>query len=253
MRWMARLLPVLAAAAAISASLVVPASAEHRGNKGSIRHSGDFQSREYRIYYQDRDRIRLQREAISAQDEARREPGRERRRDEIAEEMEEAERAFLSSQESIRSASRASIGAPRGAYYRRPGSTAAALPAGHEILDLERGVYGYYGGIFFRENPGGYVAVTAPAGATVDRLPDGAMEIRHRQKSYHYYFGAFFSRTGEVFTVVTPPDGIVVPYLPDGYTAERVDESIRYAFGGVHYRPFYSEGVLVYSTTGSGP
>ena len=118
---------------------------------------------------------------------------------------------------------------------------------------MERGAYGYYSGIFFRENPGGYVAVTAPAGATVGRLPDGAMEIRHREMIYHYYFGTFFSREGAGFTVLTPPDGIVVPYLPDGYTAERVDGSIRYAFGGVSYRPFYSEGVLVYASAGTGP
>ena len=253
MRWMARLLTVLAAGAAISALLVVPAPAEHRGNRGSIRHSDDFQRREYRIYYEDRDRIRLQREAISAQDEARREPGRERRRSEIAEEMEQAEKDFLASQESMRSASRASIGSPRGSYYRRPGSTTSGLPAGHSILELEKGRYGYYSGIFFRETPGGYVAVTAPAGATVRSLPGGAMKIRHHGTGYNYYFGTFFAEAGEGFTVVAPPDGIVVPYLPDGYTTERTDGTIRYAFGGVRYRPFYREGVLVYSSDGLNP
>ncbi len=251
MRRPARVPTILAAAAALSVALAASSAAEHRGDRGSIRHSGDRQRREYRIYYEDRDRIRMQREAISAQDEARREPGRERRRDEIAEEMEQAERDFLASQESMRNASRASIGAPRGSYYRRPGSTTSELPAGHSILELEKGRYGYYSGIFFRETPGGHVAVTAPAGATVESLPGGAMEIPHQQGAgYHYYFGTFFTESGEGFTVVAPPDGIVVPYLPDGYATERVDGGTRYTFGGVRYRPFYREGVLVYSTDG---
>ena len=234
----------------LGAILFEPASAEHRGGRGSIRHSSEFQRREYRIYYYDHERIRLQREAISAQDEARREQGREVRRREIAEDLERSEREFLESQEALRRASRASLGAPRGAYYRRPGSVVTALPAGHEAFEVEGAGYRYFEGIFFRDDPRGHVAVTAPAGAAVAAIPGSALEIMHDGATYYYYFGTFFTRTGERFTVSKPPEGAVVPYLPDGYRTDRADGTVIYSFGGVNYRPLYRDGVLVYAASG---
>ncbi len=234
--------------------LLVPTQtlANHRRGLGSIRHSDDYQRREYdiEIRYRDRDALRLQREAISAEEEARRELQRTRRRDEIEREAEDSLRDFLESQEEIRAASRAARRSPRGFYYRRPGTTLPSLPAGYSTLKVGREEYFYFGGIFFRGGAGEPYAVTAPRGAVVDSLPEGHLTVRPGDRELHYYFGTFFEPREGGYVVVAPPDGTVVPYIPDGYSSEKIGGSLHFVFGGVRYRPVYREGTLVYVVSG---
>jgi len=233
-----------------------PALAEHRGRRGSIRHSKRYDSKRndtyrYDIEYRDRDAIRLQDDSISASEEVRREEGRKLRREEVEEDVKAREEAYLESQEEVRSASWAAERTPRGAYYRRPGSRASSLPQGHQVVDVEGTSYYFHQGIFFREEAGGYVAVTAPVGARVGNLPAGHFRISHDSTFYHYYFGTFFSGSDGAYTVVHPPTGVTVPYLPDGYFTEHREGILHYVFGGVSYRPFYAEGVLVFAVSDS--
>jgi hypothetical protein len=247
---------LLAAWALLLLAAASPALAEHRGRRGSIRHSRRYESNRYETYrydieYRDRDAVRLQDNSISASEEVRREDGRKLRREEVEGDVRAREAAFLESQEALRSASWAAERTPRGAYYRRPGSRASSLPPDRQVVDVGGASYHFHQGIFFREEAGGYVAVTAPLGARVGSLPSGLVRISHDSTFYHYYFGTFFSGSDGAYTVVHPPTGLTVPYLPDGYFTEHREEVLHYVFGGVSYRPFYAEGVLVFAVSDS--
>jgi hypothetical protein len=253
-----RLIPLLLLTAwgLLILAVASPALGDHRAGGGSIRHSRRYDSNRYHTYrydieYRDRDAVRLQDQSISASEEVRREEGRKLRREEVEEDVKAREEAFLESQEAVRSASWAAERTPRGAYYRRPGSRTSSLPRGHQVVDVGGASYYFYEGIFFKEEAGGYVAVTAPAGARIGSLPAGRLRISHDSSFYHYYFGSFFSETDGAFTVVYPPAGLLVPYLPDGYFTEHREGLLHYVFGGVAYRPFYAEGVLVFSVSDS--
>lgn len=224
------------------------AVAGHRDGHGSIRHSERYFKKqlELDIEYRNKDALRLQREAIAAEEEARREVSRQKRRDELEKHREEASRDHLEFMRVLHSESSAARNAPRGHFYRRPGHLTSGLPPGSESV-IEGGVqYYYYNGIFFTKTPAGYVAITAPPGAVVSDLPDGSALLPMAGRALHYYFGSFFEETPGGFIVTVPPPGITVHYLPDGYLKGHLEGSIHYLFGGVHYQPFYKNGILVY-------
>ena len=223
--------------------------AEHRG---SIRHSRSLRYRNLRqdIRIQDYDALRLQRERIEAAEEARRETGREKRREEVDDQLKQSRDEFLESQEAIRFESEAAANSPRGFYYRKPGSRTSSLPGGSVELTVDDKTYHYYRGIFYRQLPGAYIAVTAPPGAHLKELPDGSTPVQVDGMKLFYYFGSYFHQNGDSFTVTVPPGGSVVRYLPDGYVTERSEEGTRYTFGGVRYRPYYQEGAVVYAVQG---
>jgi len=95
--------------------------------------------------------------------------------------------------------------------------------------------------------PSGFVVVTAPDGAVVDELPVGHTVVSPGERDLYYFFGTFFAEVPEGFEVVRPSPGAFVPYLPDGYQSTHVDGDLHYVFGGIHYRPFYRDGILVYA------
>ena len=220
------------------------ALAEHRG---SIRR-GTTIRREIEI--RDYDAVRMQREAIAAQEEARREEGRKIRREEIERELQQRQEEYLDSQEAIRQASFAARNAPRGFFYRKPGTRTPRLPAEAREISVGERKYFYYQGVYYRKEPGDFVVVTAPAGALTPELPDGYSTVRVNGLTYFYYFGSFYRKEGNGFTVTAPVDGATVSYLPDGYLTEETERGREYRFGGIRYRPFYQEGILVYAVQG---
>lgn len=239
-------LALLTAIPAVTASL---AFGDHRKGRGSVRQSDRFDTRRYEfdIEYRDRDAIRLQRESISADEEARRETGRSARRSEIEAEIDAREKAYLESRESTRDAAWAARRAPRGYYYRTPGTLSPSLPAGRRAVDVDGKEYVYFQGIFHREGPSGYTVVHAPVGARIPELPAGHSKLYNGESEYYYYFGTYFADADGAVTIVQPQPGVIVPYLPYGYSIEHRDGVQNYLFGGVRYRPFYDEGILVFA------
>jgi len=225
------------------------ALADHRRGHGSIRHSREYQERkiELEIEFEDRNALRIEREKISAEEEARREEARQRGRIELEREREEKTRDFLDFQEALRESSRASRRAPRSHYYRKPGHEVSSLPCGHRKVSVKGEEYHYCRGVFFRGIPSGFVVVTAPGGAVVDELPVGHTVVSPREKELYYFFGTFFAEVPGGFEIVRPSAGAVVPYLPDGYQSTHVDGDLHYVFGGINYRPYYRDGILVYA------
>ena len=225
------------------------ALADYRRGHGSIRHSREYQDRkiELEIEFNDRNALRIEREKIAAEEEARREKERRRERIEIEKEREQNTREFLEFQEALRESSRASRRAPRSYYYRKPGHELSSLPFGHRKVSVKGDEYHYCRGVFFRGTPSGFVVVTAPGGAVVDELPDGHTVVSPVEEDLYYFFGTFFAKVPGGFEVVRPSEGAVVPYLPDGYQSTHVDGALHYVFGGIHYRPYYRDGILVYA------
>ena len=240
------MLVFLAVVLAVTASL---SFGENRQGRGTVRHSDRFDTRryEYDIEYRDRDAVRLQRESISAAEEARRETGRSARRNEIEAEADAQEKAYLESRESSRDASWAARRAPRGYYYRIPGSLSPSLPESRRTVEVGGKEYVYFQGIFYREGPSGYTVVHAPVGARIPELPAGHSTLHNGEAEYYYYFGTYFAGADGAVTIVQPQPGVIVPYLPYGYSVEHRDGVRHYLFGGVRYRPFYDEGVLVFA------
>lgn len=239
--------------AALTVGALITASAargDHLHGRGSIRHSRDYQRYDYHIEYEDRNAIRLQREAIAAEEEARREEQRRIRRNEVEEAGRMAEEEYLESQRDIRASSREAVQAPRGLFYRRPGMSTSSLPEGHDVLSVEGAEYYHYSGIFYRRAPQGFWVVTAPVGAVVTGLPEGHLSVGSEGEDLFYYFGTFFSPVDGGYAVVSPPEGVFVPYLPDGYASLDVDGSRYYVFGDVRYQPVYRQGILVYTVVG---
>lgn len=192
--------------------------------------------------------LQMQREAISSQEERAREAGRERRRDEVEQlrqqQADEHEEYF----QSILEASQASLRAPRGAYYRRPGESTPEMPPSAQPVEIGGVGYLYDQGIFWLTPGPPFIVVAAPTGAVVERLPAGAYRIlgQGQDAPRYYYFGTFFQEQDGRFAVVKPPPGTHVSYLPDGYRTEQRNGTTLYSFGSVHYKPVFVQGVLMY-------
>ena len=192
--------------------------------------------------------LRMQRESISSQEEAAREAARQKRRDEIEQDRDKAAAEREEYFDAILEASQASLRAPRGAYYRKPGYTSADAPAPATSTTVEVGgmPYIYDQGIFWLNQGTDYIVVTAPAGATVTALPRGAVRVPAKDAALWYFFGTFFAEKAGAYTVVRPPPGVSVYYLPDGYTREKLGESDVYRFGETLFKPIFVQGILIY-------
>lgn len=192
--------------------------------------------------------LQMQRESLSSQEEATREAAREKRREEIERDRDKAATEREEYFDAVLAASQASLRAPRGAYYRKPGYASADPPAPAASTAVEVGgmPYIYDQGIFWLLQGTDYVVVTAPAGATVAALPRAAVRVPAKDATLWYYFGTFFAGNGSAYTVVRPPPGISVYYLPDGYTLEKQGETDVYRFGETLFKPVFVQGLLIY-------
>jgi len=110
--------------------------------------------------------LQMQRESISSQEEQAREAGRQQRRDEIQQDRDKAAVEREAYFDAILEASQASLRAPRGVYYRKPGYSSAD-PPGPAATAVEVGgmPYLYDQGIFWLQQGSDYIVVTAPVGA----------------------------------------------------------------------------------------
>ena len=132
-------------------------------------------------------------------------------------------------------------------HYHRHGHVVVDLPHGHIAVAVGGTRYHYYGGVYYRSGPSGFVVVAAPVGAVIVTLPVGYTTVYVGEAPYYYYSGSYYIwRPGIGYVVVGTPIGATVAYLPDGYTTVYVGGVRYYQFGGVHYRPYYRNGATVY-------
>ena len=191
--------------------------------------------------------LQMQRESIAAQEEQAREAGRVRRRDEIEKSQEKSSVEHEAYFDAILAESQASLNAPPGAYFRKPGYSAAESPGG-AVKSVEVGdrTFLYDQGIFWFQQGSKFIVVTAPVGAVVDRLPQGVTRVQTRPVPVWYFFGTFFGEKGGAFEVIKPAAGLTVFYLPDGYSSENVKGTGLYRFGEIRFKPVFLQGVLAY-------
>ena len=190
---------------------------------------------------------RMQRESISSQEEQAREAGRAVRRDELEKDRAQSAVAREDYFQAVLEASQASLRAPRGVYYRRPGHTSPDPPAGDApVIEVGGVPYVYDRGVFWLQQGQDYLVVTAPAGAVVGALPPGAIRVRLGEEAFWYFFGAFFAERGGAYAVVRPPAGLTVFYLPDGYTREKAGDTDVFRFGDTLFKPVFVQGILAY-------
>jgi hypothetical protein len=235
---------------ALGLALLLPAAAVARdGGRPARAAAGDTWSNDWDEGWDDfgQTLMQMQRESIASQEEQARESGRVRRRDEIEKTQKKAAAEHEAYFDAILAESQASLTAPAGVYYRKPGYATADGPGtSARTIELDGIVYSYDQGIFWLHRGTEYVVVTAPVGAVVDRLPAGATRIPRKTGPVWYFFGTFFREQDGAYEVFLPPAGLTVFYLPDGYTQEAAKGVGLYRFGEVLYKPVFIQGILAY-------
>jgi hypothetical protein len=88
------------------------------------------------------------------------------------------------------------------------------LPAGYIALRVAEDLYYYFGGIYYRETPVGYVEVIPPAGVVVETIPVGYKIIPYGNTTYYYYDRVYYEKQPTGYTVVTPPPQAVAANAP---------------------------------------
>ncbi len=80
------------------------------------------------------------------------------------------------------------------------------LPRGYTKAAFEGKTFFHRDGIFYRLTPGGYVAITGPAGYRVNRIPALAVKVRIGPAYFYYYYGTYYRYIPEerVYVVVDP-------------------------------------------------
>jgi hypothetical protein len=227
------------------------------GERSRDRHNNDWSDwdDDWEDSWEDYNRtlLQMQRESISSQEEQTREAARAVRRDELDKTRKDAAAEREAYFQSILETSQASLRAPRGVYYRRPGSTSTEPPSpAAPTIEVGGVAYRYDQGIFWLQQGEEFLVVTAPVGAVVGALPRGAMRVPFGGASYWYFFGAFYAERDGTYAVIRPPAGLTVHYLPDGYTREKAGGADVFRFGETLFKPVFVQGVLAYQVV-AGP
>jgi hypothetical protein len=191
--------------------------------------------------------LQMQRESISSQEEQSREAARAVRRTELEQSRAKAAAERETYFDAVIEASQASLRAPRGAYYRKPGFTSSEPPAaGSPVVEVGGIAYLYDRGIFWLQQGPDYLVVTTPVGAVVAELPRGAVRVSAAGGPVWYFFGAFFAESPGGYVVIRPTPGLTVFYLPDGYLRVKVGAADGFRFGETLYKPVFLQGILAY-------
>jgi hypothetical protein len=186
-------------------------------------------------------------------EESARESAREKRRDEVEAKKAQDSAEHAAYTDSIMAASQASVQAPRGVYYRKPGFISGEGPGeGAQVIE-ESGVKLFVDqGVCWVKQGTQYVVVAAPYGIVVDKLPPATTKVATKTGAeFGYWFGTFYQRKGDKFVVVKPPAGLNVTYLPDGYQKqEGKDGSATFKFGDTVFKQVMVLGIPAYQVVG---
>jgi len=110
------------------------------------------------------------------------------------------------------------------------------------VVSVENEQYHYDQGVWYAPSSGGYTAVPAPVGGTVNNIPSGAQTVNTGTVNNYYYGGTYYEKEGNNYKVVAPTAGTIVENLPEG--GEEVTRGdVKYIkFGETYYQPIQVDG-----------
>lgn len=140
-------------------------------------------------------------------------------------------------------------------YYPRPyrpfywgpvwhpwGFFVATLAVTAIVVSVESTQYHYDQGVWYSPSNGGYQAVPAPVGGTVNNIPSGAETVNTGTVNNYYYGGTYYQKEGSSYKVVAPTAGALVDNLPEGGEEVTVGDAKYVKFGETYYQPVKVDG-----------
>lgn len=140
-------------------------------------------------------------------------------------------------------------------YYPRPyrpfywgpvwhpwGFFVATLAVTAIVVSVESTQYHYDQGVWYTGTSGGYTAVPAPVGGTVNNIPSGAETVNTGTVNNYYYGGTYYEKDGSSYKVVAPTAGTLVDNLPEGGEEVTIGDSKYVKFGETYYQPVQVDG-----------
>lgn len=132
-------------------------------------------------------------------------------------------------------------------YYWGPvwhpwGFFVATLAVTAIVVSVENEKYHYDQGVWYAPSNGGYTAVPAPVGATINNIPSGAETVNTGTVNNYYYGGTYYQKDGSSYKVVPPTAGTVVDNLPEGGEEVTIGDVKYVKFGETYYQPVQVDG-----------
>ena len=132
-------------------------------------------------------------------------------------------------------------------YHR--GMRIDRLPDGYRRFHIHDHDYFYYEGVYYDDEPSGYVVIAPPLDADIPDLPPGAETVVVDGTIYYYAAGAFYVQQSDgSYVVVAPPIGATVSLLPPDAVAVIINGMTYYQSDGTYYAPVMQNGVTAYLT-----
>ena len=110
------------------------------------------------------------------------------------------------------------------------------------VVSIESTQYHYDQGVWYTPTSGGYTAVPAPVGGTVNNIPSGAQTVNTGTVNNYYYGGTYYEKDGSTYKVVAPTAGTIVENLPEGGEEVTVGDVKYVKFGETYYQPIQVDG-----------
>ena len=117
-----------------------------------------------------------------------------------------------------------------------PGAVVYAVPTATTVVYVGTTPYYYYGGTY-------YVATSLPARQPPAQTPPAQSSP---DRSAATETSPEMTKDEQNYKVVKPPAGATVPYLPEEAKAETVNGKKYFVYDDVYYRPFSSDGEIIY-------
>jgi hypothetical protein len=129
------------------------------------------------------------------------------------------------------------------------GMRIGTLPHGYHRIHVRNHDFFFFEGVFYDDEPSGYVVVAPPVDADIPDLPPGAETIEANGTVYYYAAGAFYVQQSDgSYIVVAPPMGVTVSLLPPDAVAVVINGTTYYQSDGTCYLPVMQDGVTAYLT-----
>jgi len=123
------------------------------------------------------------------------------------------------------------------------------LPDGYRRFHFRDHDYYYFEGVFYDDEPSGYVVIAPPLDADVPDLPPGAETVVANGTVYYYVDGTFYVQESDgSYVVVAAPIGVTVSELPPDAVQVVINGVAYYQSGGIYYLPVMENGVTAYLT-----
>lgn len=110
------------------------------------------------------------------------------------------------------------------------------------VVSVESTQYHYDQGVWYAPSNGGYTAVPAPVGGTVNNIPSGAQTVNTGTVNNYYYGGTYYEKDGSTYKVVPPTAGTIVDNLPEGGKEVTIGDVKYVKFGETYYQPVQVDG-----------